>query len=115
MNLRNSRVFYQRPGRRGNFDGGSTARPARSSPKTYYTGRARASSVRATEVARHGTAAWTWLHAPTERNALEFRRNRMHFLSASTGRAEGVDVVPTFRVGTSATSANSEKAEVVKI
>ena len=42
----------------------------RSSPKTYQTRRAWASFVRATEVARHGTATWTWLHAPREERPL---------------------------------------------
>ena len=62
----------------------------RSSPKTYQTRRAGASFVRATDVARHGTATWTWLHSSRETTALEFRRNRMHILSPSTGGTEAV-------------------------
>ena len=62
----------------------------RSSQETYQTRRAWASFVRATDVARHGTAAWTWLHAPREKTALEFRRNRMRILLPSAGGAEAV-------------------------
>src|SRR5271157_3136842 len=62
----------------------------RSSPKTYQTRRAWASFVRATEVTRHGTAIWTWLHAPRDKTALEFRRNRTRILLPSTGGAETV-------------------------
>ncbi len=62
----------------------------RSSPKTYQTRQAWASFVRATDVTRHGTAAWTWLHSSRAKNAFEFRRNRMHILLPSTGGAETV-------------------------
>ena len=58
----------------------------RSSPKTYQTRRAWASFVRATEATRHGTGAWTWLHAPRAETAREFWRNRS-------------SLVPTLRVG----------------
>src|SRR5271165_6875487 len=68
-----------------------------SSPKTYQTRRAWVSFVRATEVTRHGTATWTWLHSPREGKALEFRRNRMHILLPSTGGAEAVVVVTVRR------------------
>src|SRR5208282_1861049 len=62
----------------------------RSSSKTYQARRAWASFVRATEVTRHGTATWTWLHTPRDKTALEFRRNRMHILLPSAGGAETV-------------------------
>src|SRR5208283_4323682 len=62
----------------------------RSSSKTYQTRRAWASFVRATEVTRHGTATWTWLHAPRGKTALGFRRNRMRILLPSAGEAEPV-------------------------
>ncbi len=46
------------------------------------------------EVTRHGTAAWTWLHAPREDKGLEFWRNRMLTLLPSAGGAEAVDSFP---------------------
>ncbi len=69
----------------------------RSSPQTYQTRRAWASFVRATEVTRHGTATWTWLHAPRDKTSLEFRRNRMRLLLPSAGGAEAVVVVTVRR------------------
>src|SRR5271166_1749816 len=69
----------------------------RSSPQTYQTRRAWASFVRATEVTRHGTATWTWLHAPRNKTALEFRRNRMRILLPSAGGTEAVVVVSVRR------------------
>jgi hypothetical protein len=69
----------------------------RSSPKTYQTRRAWASFVRATEVTRHGTTTWTWLHSPRDQTALEFRRNRMRILLPSAGGAKTVVGVPVRR------------------
>jgi hypothetical protein len=39
---------------------------SRAGPRSVETRRAWASFVRTTEVTRHGTAAWTWLHSPKE-------------------------------------------------
>ncbi len=66
----------------------------RSIPRTYQTRRAWASLVRATGVARHGTAAWTWLHAPRAENTLEFWGNRTLILLPSAGGTEAVDPFP---------------------
>src|SRR5690242_970240 len=44
----------------------------RSGPRIYQTRRAWASFVRATEVTRHGTTTWTWLHAPNEKDTIGF-------------------------------------------
>ncbi len=56
--------------------------------------KSRARSRLVEEVTRHGTAAWTWLHAPREDKGLEFWRNRMLTLLPSAGGAEAVDSFP---------------------
>src|SRR5271157_1793663 len=84
----------------------------RSSPKTYQTRRAWASFVRATEVTRHGTATWTWLHAPRDKTALEFRRNRMRILLPSTGGAETAESA-TERRGVPATVRRADARRLI--